>query len=134
MGCLALRRGLDLEVQGYQGEDEHPQVLDEIVEHPHSFWILRVLHVHQRSDLCRFKRYMRLAHLDLELLLSHYALCWPIRVVFSVVCETYNQLSFSLLQVLLPHFVISDSSTIRRSSWTVKGDRLSSLRMRESER
>lgn len=61
--CPLLRRWLDLEVEGYQRKDKHPEILDEVVEDSHSFWIFRVLHVHQRSDLCRFKRDVRLAHL-----------------------------------------------------------------------
>src|SRR3569833_1078386 len=45
--------GLDLEVERYQAEDESLQVLDQVVENAEAFWVCRLGHIDERTDLGR---------------------------------------------------------------------------------
>lgn len=44
--------GTHLEVKSDQREDKRLQVLDEVVEDAESFWILRLVDIHEGSYLC----------------------------------------------------------------------------------
>lgn len=41
------------------GDDTHPQVLHQVIEYAQALWVLTILNVHQRADLCCLKTKMR---------------------------------------------------------------------------
>jgi hypothetical protein len=114
------------------------QILDKIVEHPESLWILTVLYVNQRTNLCRLhescedwvfeiftrnearlKSNMIVANTNFQLLLAHDVFLRPIGVVFPRGWAVRERVKSQLLTP--PYFVISLDSTILLSSFTTNG-------------
>lgn len=72
-------------MQRDQAEHQRLQVLHQIVKHTQSLGVGRLGHIHQRTDLGRFKADMLAANLDLQLLPAVLVLLWPLSVVFPIV-------------------------------------------------
>jgi hypothetical protein len=84
------------------GEDTHPQILHQVVEHAQALWVLTILYVHQRADLCSLKTKVSgrwgdgarrrayfecdvvVSDADLQLLFADDVFLWPVCVVFPI--------------------------------------------------
>ena len=97
-------KGAYLKMQGYQGEDECFEILDEVIEDSQSFWIRRLCNVDQRTNLrglskalshqyCTVYPDINVAYLErdvfvaqpnFQLLSSVLVLLWPSRIIFPV--------------------------------------------------
>ena len=74
---------LYLEVQRYQREDHAFHILDQVIKTPHTFRVIAVLHVNQRTDFCTSEVYVLITNFDLQFL-SALAIClWPFSVILA---------------------------------------------------